>query len=110
MAYQRFWIEAEEYFFEEKLVQDLAVSTRVTAAAGLVGSTRYVECPPCALLVELPKRPAPPRLPTLCSGAAARCIPRLARRGPHERVVRGIPASLLTASKAAFPRALVRRY
>ncbi|XP_031437386.1 ryanodine receptor 3 isoform X2 [Clupea harengus] len=24
MAYQRFWIEAEEYFFEEKLVQDLA--------------------------------------------------------------------------------------
>ncbi|XP_062407606.1 ryanodine receptor 3 [Sardina pilchardus] len=24
LAYQRFWIEAEEYFFEEKLVQDLA--------------------------------------------------------------------------------------
>lgn len=26
-AYQRLWIEAEEYSFEEKLVQDLAVST-----------------------------------------------------------------------------------
>lgn len=29
LAYQRIWIETEEYSFEEKLVQDLAVSTRV---------------------------------------------------------------------------------
>lgn len=27
LAYQRIWIETEEYSFEEKLVQDLAVST-----------------------------------------------------------------------------------
>lgn len=29
LAYQRIWIETEEYSFEEKLVQDLAVSTCV---------------------------------------------------------------------------------
>lgn len=29
-AYERLWIEAEEYSFEEKLVQDLAVSTGLT--------------------------------------------------------------------------------
>lgn len=29
LAYQRIWIETEEYSFEEKLVQDLAVSTYV---------------------------------------------------------------------------------
>lgn len=29
-GYQNFWIETEEYSFEEKLVQDLAVSTDIT--------------------------------------------------------------------------------
>jgi len=31
LAYQRIWIETEEYSFEEKLVQDLAVSIRVVS-------------------------------------------------------------------------------
>lgn len=37
-AYERLWIEAEEYSFEEKLVQDLAVST------GLALPARRVPC------------------------------------------------------------------
>lgn len=35
-AYQRLWIEAEEYSFEEKLVQDLAVSTGLASPLPLV--------------------------------------------------------------------------
>lgn len=35
-AYQRLWIEAEEYSFEEKLVQDLAVSTGLALPSPLV--------------------------------------------------------------------------
>lgn len=35
-AYQRLWIEAEEYSFEEKLVQDLAVSTGLALPLPLV--------------------------------------------------------------------------
>lgn len=31
-GYQRFWIETEEYSFEEKLAQDLAVSTDSTGS------------------------------------------------------------------------------
>lgn len=41
LAYQRIWIETEEYSFEEKLVQDLAVSTRVIPQCPLV-STRVL--------------------------------------------------------------------
>uniref|UniRef100_A0A672FJE4 Ryanodine receptor 3 n=1 Tax=Salarias fasciatus TaxID=181472 RepID=A0A672FJE4_SALFA len=37
-AYQRLWIEAEEYSFEEKLVQDLAVST------GLASPSPHAPC------------------------------------------------------------------
>lgn len=37
-AYQRLWIETEEYSFEEKLVQDLAVST---------GLVLPLSCVPC---------------------------------------------------------------
>uniref|UniRef100_A0A8D3BWH2 Ryanodine receptor 3 n=1 Tax=Scophthalmus maximus TaxID=52904 RepID=A0A8D3BWH2_SCOMX len=36
LAYQRIWIETEEYSFEEKLVQDLAVSTCVIPRAALL--------------------------------------------------------------------------
>lgn len=36
LAYQRIWIETEEYSFEEKLVQDLAVSTCVIPQCPLV--------------------------------------------------------------------------
>ncbi|KAK5903284.1 hypothetical protein CgunFtcFv8_007077 [Champsocephalus gunnari] len=45
-AYQRLWIEAEEYSFEEKLVQDLAVST------GLALPLPHVPCvgPPLPVL------------------------------------------------------------
>lgn len=38
MGYQKLWIVAEEYSFEEKLVQDLAVST---------GSALVLPCVPC---------------------------------------------------------------
>ncbi|XP_034436295.1 ryanodine receptor 3 isoform X5 [Hippoglossus hippoglossus] len=47
-AYQRLWIEAEEYSFEEKLVQDLAVST------GLALPSPRVPCVPCVPCVGTP--------------------------------------------------------
>lgn len=117
LAYQRFWIEAEEYFFEEKLVQDLAVSTRspVAGGGGLVGSARHVERPAGAMPVERLALLPQPRRVAFCPGAVAaswlaRQFPRLARRGPHERVVRDIPSAQLTASKAVFSHTLVRGY
>lgn len=75
-AYQRLWIEAEEYSFEEKLVQDLAVSTGLALPLPLVPcvgtslpvlsaecffSTPPVEPCECARAGTSPKAPRGPR-------------------------------------------------
>lgn len=98
-------------------MQDLAVSTRslVADGMGLVGRARYVDRPAGATQVDRLALLPQPRRVALCPGAvaaswAARQFPRLARRGPHERVVRGIPSAQLTASKAVFSHSLVRGY
>ncbi|XP_030626784.1 ryanodine receptor 3 [Chanos chanos] len=62
MGYQRLWIEAEEYSFEEKLVQDLAVSIGVALAPCMpAGAPLPVECPARTMPAE-PRERIPVRL------------------------------------------------
>uniref|UniRef100_A0A671X3S6 Ryanodine receptor 3 n=1 Tax=Sparus aurata TaxID=8175 RepID=A0A671X3S6_SPAAU len=56
LAYQRIWIETEEYSFEEKLVQDLAVST----SNGRPVSTAFLRC---VIVQSASKRPNATTLP-----------------------------------------------
>lgn len=67
MGYQKLWIVAEEYSFEEKLVQDLAVSTGPALALPCVtcvpaGALSVTVCPAASTLPAEMRQRVPARL------------------------------------------------
>ncbi len=73
LAYQRIWIETEEYSFEEKLVQDLAVSTCVVhqfpppALESWASPPQHLLPVLVSLLKSAWKHPPPPHVPLALS-------------------------------------------
>ncbi|KAA0708571.1 Ryanodine receptor 3 [Triplophysa tibetana] len=94
-GYQRLWIETEEYSFEEKLVQDLAVSTGLASALPRVlcvpaGALSAAECSAASTVPAQGREHVSARLmysswPVFSSaGCVARYRPRRGSQGMHE--------------------------